>query len=307
MTCNHRQRWWTTFSISLNSQARRSTYTALRREHCSCRRIDRQRGHPKTQEPYDYPVRAILGGSSVDLADRDWVRDAVRRRLTDVKSPPLFLASANLDHLNHFGHGRAHQGLFDHTTDAEWRVLLDGRPLVWAARMVTHRAWPQLAGSDLLPDILSIANDEGARVGFLGGSDLLHERLLRMQGKRWPNISIGGQWRPQREHLEDRPFALQLAQEIREREVALLVVALGRPHEELWLSRYGSDSGVRVATAFGAAGDFIAGLVPRAPESLRRSGLEWAYRLAHEPKRLWRRYLVQGPGALVRLIRHSGL
>jgi exopolysaccharide biosynthesis WecB/TagA/CpsF family protein len=249
----------------------------------------------------------VLGGSSVDLTDRDWVRDAVRRRLTDVKSPPLFLASANLDHLNHFGHGRAHQGLFDHTTDAEWRVLLDGRPLVWAARMVTHRAWPQLAGSDLLPDILSIANDEGARVGFLGGSDLLHERLLRMQGKRWPNISIGGQWRPQREHLEDRPFALQLAQEIREREVALLVVALGRPHEELWLSRYGSDSGVRVATAFGAAGDFIAGLVPRAPESLRRSGLEWAYRLAHEPNRLWRRYLVQGPGALVRLIRHSGL
>jgi len=75
----------------------------------------------------------------------------------------------------------------------------------------------------------------------------------------------------------------------------LLLVGLGSPKQELFIDRHRAALGATVALACGAVIDFIAGHVPRAPQWMARSGLEWAYRLAREPRRLWRRYLVQDP------------
>jgi exopolysaccharide biosynthesis WecB/TagA/CpsF family protein len=80
-------------------------------------------------------------------------------------------------------------------------------------------------------------------------------------------------------------------------------VSLGKPRQEIWCARYAAASGAKVCLAFGAAPDFIAGTVSRAPEVLRASGLEWLYRLWLEPRRLARRYLLQGPPALFHLLR----
>ncbi|CQD09129.1 teichoic acid biosynthesis protein [Mycolicibacterium conceptionense] len=84
----------------------------------------------------------------------------------------------------------------------------------------------------------------------------------------------------------------------------VLIVGLGKPRQELWIDRHGAATGAAVLAAFGAAADFLAGVVNRAPERYRRHGMEWMYRLNQEPRRLARRYLVQGPPAFAQL-RHA--
>ncbi len=248
-------------------------------------------------------LRMRLGGAAVDLLRRDQLLAAVEATLCS-PAPPLFIASANLDHLHHFGQGSGRAGLFEQAqAGGRWLVLLDGMPLVWAARRLTGRNWEQLAGSDLLPAMLTAATDLGAGVGFLGGSPATQQALSSVLRERLPGLRIAGGWSPPRHEVNDPQASQRLARRIREAGVDLLVVGLGKPRQELWLAEHGSATGARVALAFGAAMDFVAGTVRRAPPGWRRAGLEWFYRLAHEPLRLAPRYLLRGPPALAMLIR----
>ena len=251
-------------------------------------------------------MRVTLGGAEVDLVHHDEVLSAVLDRLRDGGARPLHVASANLDHLYHFGLDSGREGAFDPGRGgADWLVLLDGMPLVWAARRLTGAEWELLAGSDLLPDLLRTAARARARVGFLGGSERQHVVLRTALAERFPTVEVAGTWAPPREVVEDPDASAALAAEVAAAGVDLLVVGLGKPRQEAWLQRHGVATGARVAVAFGAAADFLAGTAERAPERMRRSGLEWLYRLLREPRRLARRYLVQGPASAWRLLTQS--
>ncbi len=246
----------------------------------------------------------MLGGSEVDLFSREQVLASVRDRLREPAPRLLNVASANLDHLHHFGIDSGREGCFDND-DADWLMLLDGMPLVWAARRMTGGEWQQLAGSDLLPDVLRVAARERSRVGFLGGSPRQHEILATTLPSKYPDLDLAGFWSPSREVVNDPEASAIVAEEIAQSRVDLLVVGLGKPRQEDWLLRHGEATGAKVALAFGAAADFMAGTVERAPERWRQLGMEWAYRLIKDPKRLARRYLVQGPASAARLIGQS--
>jgi N-acetylglucosaminyldiphosphoundecaprenol N-acetyl-beta-D-mannosaminyltransferase len=247
--------------------------------------------------------RVVLGGVVVDLKRRDDVITAVCERIyeTGPRVRPLAIASANLDHVHHFGTGgisRPDLDPADH--DLDWLVLLDGVPLVRRAGRLTGEPWPQLAGSDLLPPLLLAAESVGARTGFLGGTPAMHERLRAVLAENYPELPIAGVWSPDPRDLHGPPAAA-LATAVHAAQVDLLVVGLGKPRQERWISRYAGASGARVLLAFGAAMDFLAGTTSRAPGWMRRTGFEWTYRLLREPRRLARRYCVQGPTALWRL------
>jgi exopolysaccharide biosynthesis polyprenyl glycosylphosphotransferase len=247
-------------------------------------------------------MRVSLGGAEVDLVDRDEVLDAVDAKLASSQGAPLYLASANMDHLYHFGLDSGREGAFEAGRGgADWLVLLDGMPLVWAARRMTGVRWEQLAGSELLPDLLSAASRARASVGFLGGSTATHRALEAALAEQFPFLRLAGTWSPERSELEDPVASGRIADEIRAAGVDLLVVGLGKPRQEEWMSRYGGRTGARVAAAFGAAADFLAGTAVRAPARWSSAGLEWCYRLVAEPRRLARRYLVQGPSSAYRL------
>lgn len=110
----------------------------------------------------------------------------------------------------------------------------------------------------------------------------------------------------ERAGIDERDSACRLAERVREADVDLLIVGLGKPRQELWIDRYGAASGARVLLAFGAAADFLSGTVKRAPKQFQDLGLEWLYRLGTEPRRLAHRYLVDGPSAWMTL-RHAYL
>jgi hypothetical protein len=107
--------------------------------------------------------------------------------------------------------------------------------------------------------------------------------------------------------LADPALCRELAEKVAAADIDLLVVALGKPRQERFLAEYGLLTGARVAVAFGAAIDFLAGDVQRAPERVRHAGLEWLWRLVQEPRRLAHRYLVAGPPGALALWRDSRL
>jgi exopolysaccharide biosynthesis WecB/TagA/CpsF family protein len=254
--------------------------------------------------------RMLVGDVAVDLVDFDAASALIVGALD--APDPLAVVSANLDHIHHFAKDcpwaaappaeetgtRSGGGL-------RWLTLLDGVPLVLGANSLTGRSWPKLSGSDIAEPILETAASLGASVGFLGGSAEAHRELRRRISARIPSIRIAGTWAPTRAEITDAAASDRIAADIRAAGVDILIVGLGKPRQEEWIAHHGLATGARVLLAFGAVIDFMAGEQQRAPHYVSRFGAEWAWRLAHEPRRLGRRYLVHSPRAWLRMKRSA--
>jgi exopolysaccharide biosynthesis WecB/TagA/CpsF family protein len=125
--------------------------------------------------------------------------------------------------------------------------------------------------------------------------------------EEWPRVRFVGHWTPERDDVSDSLRSRALASEIRASGADILLVCLGKPRQERWINEYGLLTGAGALLAFGAAVDFLAGTVSRAPVWVSQSGGEWAWRLMREPRRLARRYLVDGPPAYLAVRRASRL
>lgn len=255
------------------------------------------------------PITMMVDRVPVDLCTEGTLRTAVQRHLLGVADAPLAVGSVNLDHLHHFsmksphnlGYPGSHGG---HGID--WALLADGAPVAARAARLTGQVWPRLTGADLLPAILADAEASHSTVGFFGGFPDLHKKLQIEVAARFPGLGRSLFWAPTRGEIEDPRRSLALAREIERAGVDVLVVGLGKPRQELWMERYGVATGAKVLLAFGAAADFLAGSTKRAPELMQGMGLEWLYRVGQEPRRLTRRYLVEGPPGL-RTLRRAHL
>lgn len=246
-------------------------------------------------------MRVRVGGVPVDLMDHGQALATIRGRSLSSVGKPLGVVSINLDHIHHFGRRSTLNGAFglregEHA-DVDWLHLIDGAPIASQARRQTGRPWPRLAGSDLVGPILDAAAADGVSVGFLGGTARTHVTLVQRLRTTHPTLRLAGTWSPARSDLLDVDRSTALSEAIAESRVGLLVVCLGKPRQELWVDRFGASSGARVLLAFGAVVDFLAGDVARSPDWVAHHGAEWAWRLAQEPRRLARRYLIQGPPA----------
>jgi exopolysaccharide biosynthesis WecB/TagA/CpsF family protein len=246
-----------------------------------------------------------IGGCRVDLRDTEGALSDIRERSLADADAPLAVGSVNLDHVHHFGRGSRWAGTLDQPGGVDWLFLVDGAPIVAQAERMTGRSWPRLAGSDLIGDVLTNAERDGVSIGFLGGTPATHEALSTTLRRDHPRLRVAGYWSPTRDEIEEPSASLALAADVAAAGVGILIVALGKPRQELWIARYGAASGARVLLAFGAAIDFLAGRVARSPEWVAKAGMEWGWRLAREPRRLAIRYLVDGPPAY-REVRRSG-
>jgi N-acetylglucosaminyldiphosphoundecaprenol N-acetyl-beta-D-mannosaminyltransferase len=172
--------------------------------------------------------------------------------------------------------------------------LADGMPLVWASRMLGPALPERVAGSDLAEPLLARAAAHGWPVFLLGGrpgaaekaAETLRRSGVRVAGAEGPRVDQDGAVDP------------AVLERVRTAAPSLLLVGLGSPKQELFVDRHRPVLGSAVCFACGAVIDFLAGELPRAPRWMARTGLEWAYRLVREPRRLWRRYLVNDPAFL---------
>lgn len=160
----------------------------------------------------------------------------------------------------------------------------DGIGVVWAARRLGTPVPERVPGIELLDALLARAVQAGWRVYFLGARPGVAEEAARRLRERWPGLTVVG---THHGYFGAADEAEVLAA-IRAAAPDILVVALGAPKQELWLTRHRADLPVRVALGVGGSLDVFAGRVERAPLVWRRLGLEWLYRLVRQPRRLGR-------------------
>ncbi len=170
----------------------------------------------------------------------------------------------------------------------------DGMPLVWGARLLGVPLPGRVTGADLIPALAGIAAEKGYSFYLLGGGPGVAVRAAEAMRERYPALRIvGAVSPPYRSVLETDPALLD---DIRLARPDLLLVAFGNPKQEKWIAMHARELGVPVMIGVGGTLDFIAGVTRRAPDWMQRSGLEWSYRLLQEPRRLWRRYVVDLAG-----------
>jgi N-acetylglucosaminyldiphosphoundecaprenol N-acetyl-beta-D-mannosaminyltransferase len=173
-------------------------------------------------------------------------------------------------------------------------IVPDGQPLVWAMHWLGHDA-ERVYGPDLMARYCERAAASGTRMYLYGGRNqgALVQLALNLR-RRYPGIKIvGGYSPPYRELSEDEEH--DVLAEINRSGADVVWVGVGQPKQEQWMARMREGLDAPVLIGVGAAFDFHAGLIPQAPDSMQRLGLEWAFRLALEPRRLWRRYLRYNP------------
>jgi N-acetylglucosaminyldiphosphoundecaprenol N-acetyl-beta-D-mannosaminyltransferase len=174
-------------------------------------------------------------------------------------------------------------------------VVPDGQPLVWALHALGRPLPDRVYGPDLMLKHCERAAANGTRIFLYGGRNqgALVQLTLNLR-RQYPGLRVvGGCSPPFRDLDEDELDAI--AQEINRTGADVVWVGIGVPKQEKWMAAMRDRLDAPVLVGVGAAFDFHAGLVPQAPSWMQSAGLEWAFRLAQEPRRLWRRYLRYNP------------
>ena len=184
---------------------------------------------------------------------------------------------------------------FKDITNSASLVVTDGKPLIWISKLYGEPIPERVAGPDLVYEFSKISAKKGYKLFFLGSDSTTLKKMIENLKKIFPFLQIVGAYAP--------PFKKQFPERENEKMLALinkvksdiLFVGLGAPKQERWIWEYKDKLRVPVSIGVGAAFDFVAGTVKRAPEWMQECGLEWLFRLCQEPGRLWKRYLIGNP------------
>jgi N-acetylglucosaminyldiphosphoundecaprenol N-acetyl-beta-D-mannosaminyltransferase len=173
-------------------------------------------------------------------------------------------------------------------------VAADGMPLVWAVRATGATEISRVCGPDTLTAACAYGLSRGWRHYFYGGAPGVAESLAQTLVMKYPGLKVVGTQCP--------PFRPLTAEEdelacikIRAAKPDFVWVGLGTPKQEIWMCHHQGKCGGVIMLGVGAAFDFQTNLIRRAPYWMQTYGLEWAYRLFSDPRRLWKRYLVMAP------------
>lgn len=196
---------------------------------------------------------------------------------------PRVVVTPNVDHLQRI-QGDPDLRLIYKAADV---FLIDGVPLLLLARLFGGKAYRKLSGADLFPEVLRRARRHEARIGILGGTDA--KEVRKAIDARFPGLRIEV-CSPPMGFVPDGGDARAIAEYFRDRQVDLIFVCLGMPKQEIWAQEFRDMAGARWFFCVGGALDFVTGAQLRAPSWVSLVGMEWFWRLATSPRRLWKRY-----------------
>jgi N-acetylglucosaminyldiphosphoundecaprenol N-acetyl-beta-D-mannosaminyltransferase len=168
----------------------------------------------------------------------------------------------------------------------------DGMPLVWAARLQGKPLLGRVNGTDLFERLAAHSAKQGWSIFLLGGAGDSAAQAAAELVRRDPELRIAGFSAPQMGFENDPEECRRIEELIRASKADILFVGVGAPKQERWIVRHGAACGVSFAIGVGVSFSFVAGTIPRAPLWMQVNGLEWLWRLAQEPGRLWKRYLI---------------
>lgn len=166
-------------------------------------------------------------------------------------------------------------------------IVADGVPVVWSSRLAGLALPERVAGVDLTVRLLAEGAARNLSVYFLGARREVVEELTRICRRDYPRLRLAG-WRDGYFSESDHPA---IVTEIAQAAPDLLFVGMPSPFKETWCERHRAALQVPVIIGVGGTFDVLTGYVRRAPRALQSVGMEWSWRLAMEPRKMWRRYL----------------
>lgn len=177
-------------------------------------------------------------------------------------------------------------------TDEADIVLVDGKPLVWIAKMHKNPVKEKISGSDLVPRLCEVSAEKGYSIFIIGGKDGIAEQARLKLEEKLPNINIVGTYAPPMGFEKNAEELNKINQMLSEAKPDLLITCFGCPKQEKFIYENYQKYDAVVSVCAGATVDFLAGNVKRAPKWMSNHGLEWLYRFSQEPKRLFKRYFI---------------
>lgn len=238
--------------------------------------------------------RVAVAGILVDRVDQETAVAALEGFLADGQSHQV--VTVNADFIRLARNDPSFQSLLNGADLA----VADGMPVVWLSRLGGEPLPARVAGIELLEESCRLAAQAGVGIYLLGAGPGVAEAAARALAVRYPGLRIAGTMSP--------PFGgwsaaedARIVESIKAAGRCILFVAFGAPLQDRFIAAHLSEMDTPIAIGVGCAFDVITGGKHRAPATLRRAGLEWLWRLAQEPRRLARRYLLQDLPLILRL------
>jgi len=173
-------------------------------------------------------------------------------------------------------------------------VFADGMPILWLAKLNKQNSEipERVAGCDIAHDLCRLSHRNGYRVFILGAAPGVADLAVEKLRAELPNMQVAGTYSPAFSELQDTAQSQAIIERINQANTDILLVALGAPKQELWIAKNLAQLDVGVILPCGGSIDFIAGVQKKSPQWIGKLGLEWFYRMAYNPKRLFERYIV---------------
>lgn len=201
---------------------------------------------------------------------------------------PSYVVTPNVDHIVKLETDKEFQQVY---READL-ILTDGMPLIWISKIKKTPIKEKVSGSDLFPEVCKLAAQKGYSIFLLGAAEGVATKAAEVLEEKYIGLNVVGTYSPSYGFEKNQYEINRIIEMINEVGPDILAVGLGAPKQEKFLYNYKERLDVPVSLAIGASIDFEAGNINRAPEWMQKSGLEWFYRLLKEPKRMFKRYLV---------------
>lgn len=241
--------------------------------------------------------RLWVGSIPIDVITFAGALDAIEELVASGRGGSVF--TPNVDHIVQAEEDARFRRAYADATLS----LVDGTWVLWASRLLDKPLPEKISGSDLMVPVIERAARRGHRVYLLGGGDGVAQRAAEKLAQTYPELVIAGYDSPRIALDEPAEKRAELIARVKATRPDIVFVCLGAPKQELWIHDAAPALAPAVLIGVGAAIDFVAGTVQRAPTWVSAAGIEWLYRLVREPRRLWRRYLLRDPKFLAILAR----
>ncbi len=202
-----------------------------------------------------------------------------------------YVVTPNVDHIVRLQWDQDFRRIYEKAS----LVVADGTPVLWAARYLGTPLKEKVSGSDLVPEICAMAAQKQCTLFFLGGREGAATRTKAILEKKHPRIRIVGAYSPPMGFEKKEAECQKILEMLKQASPNILFVGLGAPKQEKWLYQNIDRLPPLVGIGIGVTFEFMSKMVWRAPVWMQRVGLEWFWRLINEPRRLWKRYLLDDP------------
>ncbi|MDM7498891.1 WecB/TagA/CpsF family glycosyltransferase [Lactococcus lactis] len=241
-------------------------------------------------------TRMKFMNTEVDSLNMPEVLDRIDKLIQIKKNS--YVVTPNVDHIVQLEKDSELQKVYKNAD----LILADGKPLIWISNYYKTPIKEKVSGSDLFPLLCEMAGKKGYKMFFLGAAKGVAARAATNLKKRYSNLEVAGVYSPPFGFEENEEEVEKILQMIIKSNVDILIVGLGAPKQEKFIFKYHDRLNVPISLGLGASLDFEAGNIKRAPKWMQRSGLEWFFRITQDPRRMFKRYIIDDL-KIIRLVR----